>query len=80
VTPIGHFILRQSLTAEFLLEKAKARNVPVSRVAFHHEEIRSRAFEGYNGLRETTRGPFIEFEEAFAIVLNLVDRLPLPEK
>ncbi len=69
-----------NLTAEFLLEKAKARNVPVSRAAFHQEEIRSRAFEGYNGLRETTRGPFIEFEEAFAIVLNLVDRLPLPEK
>ena len=69
-----------NLTAEFLLEKAKARNVPVSRAAFHQEEIRRRAFEGYNGLRETTRGPFIEFEEAFAAVLSLVDRLPLPEK
>ncbi|MEK7405022.1 MAG: nucleotidyl transferase AbiEii/AbiGii toxin family protein [Acidobacteriota bacterium] len=69
-----------NLTAEFLMEKAKARNVPVSRAAFHQAEIRSRAFEGYNGLRETTRNAFIEFEPAFAIVLSLVDRLPLPDQ
>ena len=69
-----------NLTAEFLLEKASARNVPVSREAFHREEIRRRAFEGYNELRETTRRAFTEFDEAFAIVLGLVDGLPLPEK
>jgi predicted nucleotidyltransferase component of viral defense system len=69
-----------NLTAGFLLEKATARNVPVSRAAFHQAEIRSRAFEGYNGLRETTRTAFIEFEEAFAIVLSLVDRLHLPDR
>jgi predicted nucleotidyltransferase component of viral defense system len=69
-----------NLTAQFLLEKAKARNVPVSRAAFHQEEIRSRAFEGYNELRETTRNTFIEFEEAFVIVLSLVDGLPLPDQ
>ncbi|MGA2770009.1 MAG: nucleotidyl transferase AbiEii/AbiGii toxin family protein [Bryobacteraceae bacterium] len=69
-----------NLTAEFLLEKAMARNVPVSRAAFHQEEIRRRAFEGYNELRETTRRAFIEFEEAFAIVLSLVDGLPLPAR
>lgn len=69
-----------NLTAEFLLEKAKARNVPVSRAAFQHEEIRRRAFEGYNELRETTRRAFVEFEEAFAIVLSFVDGLPLPDQ
>jgi predicted nucleotidyltransferase component of viral defense system len=69
-----------NLTAEFLLEKAKARNVPVSRAAFHQEEIRSRAFEGYNQLRETTRHAFIEFEEAFETVLSFVGRLPLPDQ
>jgi predicted nucleotidyltransferase component of viral defense system len=69
-----------NLTAEFLLEKAKARNVPVSRAAFHQEEIRGRAFEGYNELKETTRSAFIEFEEAFAIVLSLVDGLRLPDQ
>jgi predicted nucleotidyltransferase component of viral defense system len=69
-----------NLTAEFLLEKARARNVPVSRAAFHQEEIRSRAFEGYNELRETTRNAFIEFEEAFAIVLSLVEQLPLSDR
>jgi predicted nucleotidyltransferase component of viral defense system len=69
-----------NLTAKFLLEKAKAREVSVSRAAFHQEEIRRRAFEGYDGLRETTRGPFVEFDEAFAIVLDLVHRLPLPDQ
>jgi predicted nucleotidyltransferase component of viral defense system len=68
------------LTAEFLLEKAKARDVPVSRAAFHQEEIRRRASEGYSELRETTRNAFVEFEEAFASVLSLVDRLPLPHQ
>jgi predicted nucleotidyltransferase component of viral defense system len=69
-----------NLTAEFLLEKAKARSVPVSRAAFHQEEIRSRAFEGYNELREPTRNAFIEFEEAFSIVLSLVERMPLADR
>ena len=69
-----------NLTAEFLVEKAKARDVPVSRAAFHQEEIRSRALEGYNELRETTRNAFIEFEEAFSIVLSLVDRMPLADR
>jgi predicted nucleotidyltransferase component of viral defense system len=69
-----------NLTAEFLLEKARARDVPVSRAAFHQEEIRSRAFDGYNELRETTRNAFIEFEEAFSIVLGLVDRMPLADR
>ncbi|MGC9969237.1 MAG: nucleotidyl transferase AbiEii/AbiGii toxin family protein [Bryobacteraceae bacterium] len=69
-----------NLTAEFLLEKARARDVPVSRAAFHQEEIRSRAFDGYNELRETTRNAFVEFEEAFSIVLSLVDRMPLADR
>jgi predicted nucleotidyltransferase component of viral defense system len=68
------------LVAEFLLEKAKARDVPVSRAAFHEKQIRSRAFEGYDGLQETTRNAFVEFEEALAIVLSFVDRLPLPDQ
>jgi len=69
-----------TLVAEFLREKASARDVPVSRAAFHAEQIRSRALEGYEGLRETTRKVFVEFEEAFAVVLSLVDRLPLPDQ
>ncbi len=64
------------LVARFLLEKAAARSVPVSRAAFHQDEIRIRAAQGYNGLKETTRRSFPELEEAFAAVLSLVDRLP----
>jgi predicted nucleotidyltransferase component of viral defense system len=69
-----------NLTAEFLLEKAKARDVPVSRAAFHQEEIKSRASEGYSELSRTARNTFIEFEEAFATVLGFVDQLPLPDQ
>lgn len=68
------------LVAGFLVEKANARGVPVSRAAFHEKQIRSRAFEGYDGLRETTRNTFVEFEEAFQVVLSLVDRLTLPDR
>jgi hypothetical protein len=68
------------LTAEFLPEKAKARDVPVSRAAFHQEEIRRRACEGYSELKETTRNAFTGFEEAFTNVSSLVDRLPWPHQ
>ena len=68
------------LVAEFLLEKANARGVPVSRAAFHEKQIRSRASKDYNGLRETTRNAFVEFEEAFEVVLSLVARLTLPDQ
>jgi predicted nucleotidyltransferase component of viral defense system len=68
------------LVKAFLLEKAKARGVPVSQAAFYDKQIRSRASEGYDGLRATTRNAFVGFEEAFAIVLSLVDRLKLSDQ
>lgn len=67
------------LVAEFLIQKAASRNVPVSLPAFHQDEIRVRAFEGYEELEATTRTSFIPFDEAFADVLAFVDRLPLPK-
>jgi hypothetical protein len=75
-----HPDLDLNLTAEFLLEKAKARDVPVSRAAFHQKEIEARASEGYSELKETARNTFVEFDEAFATVLGLVNRLPLPDQ
>jgi predicted nucleotidyltransferase component of viral defense system len=65
--------------ASFLLRKAEARAVPVSRQAFRHPEIRDRARVDYDDLRQTTRSIFVPFEEAYATLLSLVDSLPIPE-
>jgi predicted nucleotidyltransferase component of viral defense system len=76
----GKPALNADLVAEFLIQKAAARHVSVSRLAFHDEEIRLRARDGYDGLRETTRTTFIAFDEAFADVLTFVNRLRIPER
>lgn len=71
--------LDAELIAEFLIRKAAARQVRVSKLAFHAEEIRFRSRSSYDGLRETTRTIFIAFDEAFATILAFVDRLNIPE-
>lgn len=65
--------------ALFLIEKASARNVPVSHTAFHDPEIARRAREDYSVLQTTTRVVFIPFDEALEVLLTFVDGLPLPE-
>ena len=72
--------LDQAKVAEYLLRKAAARNVPVSREALHDEELRSRSAEGYEELEATTRSTFIPFDEAYAEVMSLAERLDLPER
>jgi len=64
---------------DFLLQKARARDIGVSREAFHDPELRHRASLDYEGLRETIRrdGRFLEFEEAMRLLLALVDELDL---
>jgi len=64
--------------ARFLLAKAHARGVPVSRAAFHHPEMASRAMSDYAALRQTTRTAFIPAEEALAILYAFVNTLPIP--
>ena len=67
-----------SVVSQGLLLKAAARNVPVSRQAFHHPEIADRARTGYDALASDTRKTFIPFDEAFAAVLAFVDTLDIP--
>ncbi|MGN6485367.1 MAG: nucleotidyl transferase AbiEii/AbiGii toxin family protein [Thermomicrobiales bacterium] len=62
----------------FLLVKAGAREVPVSREAFADPSIRERASREYPRLADQTRRAFIPFDEAFAEVLAFVARLPIP--
>jgi predicted nucleotidyltransferase component of viral defense system len=73
-------LMDADLVAEFLLRKAEARQVPVSKLAFHNEQIRSRAQNGYDELKETTRTTFLPFDDAFADVLAFVDSLTIPER
>jgi predicted nucleotidyltransferase component of viral defense system len=64
----------------YLLRKASAVNVPVSRAAFHNPEIMRRAHQDYDALRATVRANFVPFEDARNAVYSLVDALALPEE
>lgn len=66
--------------SRFLLEKAEARDVPVSKAAFRHPELAQRAGRGYEGLRDTVRGEFVPFDEALGLLNDLVERLEIPEE
>ncbi len=65
--------------SRFLLEKARARNVPVSGAAFRDDELAERARYGYDDLRVTVREDFVPFEEALQHLLDLVEKLDIPE-
>ena len=65
--------------ARFLLVKAAARDVPVSRAAFHAPEIARLTRAGYDDLGATTRILFIPFEQAMDALLRFVNALPIPD-
>lgn len=70
--------LDSSRVGAFLLEKAAARSVPVSRAAFRDPEIAQRAAVDYAKLRADTRVRFVPFDEALSTVLAFVDELAIP--
>lgn len=74
-----HPELDRVLVTSCLLLKANARDILVSKSAFRGLEIRERARVDYDALASTTRTLFIEFDEAFATVLSLVDELSIPD-
>ncbi|MDQ3316039.1 MAG: hypothetical protein M3522_01760 [Actinomycetota bacterium] len=61
------------------MEKAQARDVPVSQTAFRDSELAERSRYGYDDLRVTVREDFVPFEEALQHHLNLVGNLDIPE-
>lgn len=63
--------------ADFLRRKAAARDIVVSRSAFRDPEVKRRAAQDYDGLATTTRTLFIPMEEAWMVLLALVDSLPI---
>jgi hypothetical protein len=64
--------------AEFLVHKASAREVPVSRSAFRDPKIAMYAEHDYEALEATTKR-FIPFDEARQILVQFTDGLPIPE-
>jgi hypothetical protein len=66
--------------SRFLLRKAEARDVPVSKAAFKDRELAQRANYGYEELRETVRGDFVPFDEALQLLFRLVEQLEIPEE
>lgn len=82
---VAHILRRERpldlrLVSDFLLEKAEARNVPVSKAAFHAPEIAERAGYGYEELRDTVRRDYILFEDALELLFELVSQLDIPEE
>lgn len=75
----GHPLMRD-VVSRALLEKAAARDVPVSVAAFHQPEIASRSRHEYEGLEASARFAFILFDEAFAKVLAFVETLDIPRE
>lgn len=75
----SHTNIERARVAEYLIRKAEARHVPVSRKAFWNPEVERRARVDYDELKLTTRELFIPFDEAFREVLGFVAKLDLPE-
>lgn len=75
----AHPELDRERVGRFLLEKARARSVPVSRAAFRAPNVAERARQDYAALRSTTRRVFLPFEEALADLDALVASLAIPD-
>jgi predicted nucleotidyltransferase component of viral defense system len=71
--------LDEKKVADYLLTKATARGVSVSRSAFDDPRVKDMASVGFDALRETTRVMFIEREEAWGLVKALVMTLDIPD-
>ena len=68
------------LVSRYLIEKARARNVPVSKTAFRDPELADRARQDYEDLQYTVRADFIPFGEALDLLYNLVEKLDILEE
>jgi predicted nucleotidyltransferase component of viral defense system len=71
--------IRAHIVSGYLLRKAEARHVPVSRTAFRNPEVASRARQDYAALQATVRYSFIAFDDALHDLLSFVDTLDIPE-
>lgn len=71
--------IQTPLVSDFLIRKSTAREIAPSKSAFRDPEIRARSAESYADLADTTRHTFIPFDEAWEIVMDLVNQLDIPD-
>ncbi len=69
----GHRTLDIDDVSQFLLIKAEAREVPVSKAAFWDTELVDRASYGYEDLRDTVREDFVPFHEALELLCQCLE-------
>jgi predicted nucleotidyltransferase component of viral defense system len=72
--------LNRDDVSSFLLKKAEARNVSVSKAAFRDPELTERSRYGYEELHNTVRESFVEFDQALTLLHAFVDQLKIPER
>ncbi|MEA2513947.1 MAG: hypothetical protein QOJ59_3434, partial [Thermomicrobiales bacterium] len=72
--------LDREQVATFLVLKADACDVPVSKAAFRNPKVQEWARVDYAALEATTRTVFIPFEQALATVLALVEELSIRDE
>ena len=65
--------------SEYLLTKAEARRVPVSKEAFRHPDIKKNARSDYDALASSTRRVFIAFDEAWQQLMEFIAQLDIPD-
>ncbi|CAM3271630.1 nucleotidyl transferase AbiEii/AbiGii toxin family protein [Corallococcus sp. ZKHCc1 1396] len=74
-----HAVLDRKRISQYLLLKAQARDVPVSKKHFLEPVIKQNAFSGYAALESSTRRVFIPFDEAWELLLGFVAQLDIPD-
>ena len=79
VTLQSHPGIDRRNVAQFLLTKAEARNVHVSRSAFHEPGVTQRAKQDYEELRADARDVFVPFDAALEALNTFVDELNIPD-
>lgn len=67
------------LVSEYLVRKSEAKGLQPTKSSIGTEENRERATREYDALRNTTRHTFIPFDEAWTIVMDLVNQLDIPD-
>ena len=75
-----HESLDRQQVSHYFQAKCNARGIAPSRTMFRNPEILQRASVDYDRLQETTRSVFIPIEEAWELVMQLVDDLTIPEE
>lgn len=76
---ILHSDLDRQEIGRILTLKSNARGIDARRSAFANPEIRNRASVDYNRLQQTTRVLFVPVDDAWDLLMELVQTLPIPD-